>query len=282
MPDFLDPAIEGQARFAAFAGVLLAMALAEALLPRRERERPRTGRWVTNLGIVVIDGLAVRLVFPVAAIGVAMIAAERGWGLFNVTNWPGWLEGLIAFVLLDLAIYGQHVAAHKVPVLWRLHRVHHADPEFDTTTGIRFHPVEIVLSMVWKMAVVLVLGAPALAVFFFEVVLNATSLFNHANLKLPAWLDRVLRAVIVTPDMHRVHHSQIYRETDSNYGFNFSFWDRLFRTYRPQPEAGHEAMKIGLGDYPGEAPTRLWYALMIPFRGPRPPRMGERRRLSRN
>lgn len=265
MPDPDSGNLEQILRLSAFLGVFAVMALAEALVPRRGRHWTRGRRWTTNLGIAVLDSLAVRLVFPVAAIGVAAAAQTRGWGLFNTTGWPLWLEGLVAVVALDLAIYGQHVASHKLPVLWRLHRVHHADPEIDVTTGIRFHPIEILLSMAYKMAVVAALGAAPVAVFLFEVILNACAMFNHANFKIPHKLDAALRLLLVTPDMHRVHHSVIRREIDSNYGFNLSVWDRMFGTYIPQPEYGHDGMTIGLGEYPGDPPTRLGWILLLPF-----------------
>ena len=252
-------------RFGLFVAVLLAMAVAEAVLPRRERSHPRLRRWPTNLGMALIDSLVVRFLFPVVAVGTAAFADARSWGLLGAVALPLWLEVLIAVVVLDLAIYAQHVAMHKVPVLWRLHRVHHADPDLDVTTGIRFHPIEIALSMLYKMALVLILGPTAFAVFLFEAVLNAMSLATHANLRLPLGLDRALRLVFVTPDMHRVHHSVERIETDSNYGFNLSVWDRLFRTYRPQPRAGHRGMTIGLPEYRTDAPTRLGWSLMLPF-----------------
>lgn len=253
-------------RLGAFAGVFAIMAVAEALVPRRARTLGRPRRWFANLGIVVIDSLVVRILFPVAAIGFAMIAAERGWGLFNLTGLPLWLEGLLAILLLDLAIYGQHVATHRIPLLWRLHQVHHADRDIDVTTGTRFHPIEIALSMVWKILVVVALGAPAWAVLVFEVVLNGMAMFNHANFDLGRRLDGWLRLVVVTPDMHRVHHSVLRDETDSNYGFNLSLWDRVFGTYKPQPERGHTDMTIGLPPYQDERPADLVWMLMLPFR----------------
>jgi sterol desaturase/sphingolipid hydroxylase (fatty acid hydroxylase superfamily) len=253
-------------RLGAFAGVLLAMMLWELFLPRRRQEITRLRRWPNNLGIVVVDTLLVRLVFPIAAVGMALIAEQRGWGLFNLVVLPFWIEVVAAVVLLDLVIYAQHVAFHAVPVLWRLHRMHHADLEFDVTTGVRFHPIEIILSMAIKFVVVLALGAPALAVLIFEVLLNATSMFNHGNVRLPAALDRVLRLIVVTPEMHRVHHSILRYETDSNYGFNLPWWDRLFGTYRPQPEAGHEGMTIGISQFRDPAELRLDRMLLQPFR----------------
>ena len=209
---------------------------------------------------------ALRILFPILAVGMAELAAARGWGLFALTDLPVWFEVTAAVVLLDLAIYGQHVASHKVPVLWRVHKVHHADRDIDVTTGLRFHPIEICLSMLYKFVVVIALGAPAFAVFLFEVLLNGTAMFNHSNVKLPGPLDRVVRLLIVTPDMHRVHHSVIHREHDTNYGFNMSIWDRLFRTYTDQPEKGHEGMTIGLEPYQTEKPARLDWSLMLPFK----------------
>jgi sterol desaturase/sphingolipid hydroxylase (fatty acid hydroxylase superfamily) len=256
---------EGTLRIASFAGVFLVMALFEWAAPRRELGYGRPRRWFTNLSIVVLDIAAVRLIFPLAAVGFAIWAQSRELGLFYVVDAPGWLAGLISFLVLDLAIWAQHLAVHKIPVLWRIHRVHHADVDFDLTTALRFHPFEILLSMLWKMAVIVVLGAPPLSVFVFEVVLNGMAMFNHANAKLPLGADRVLRLLLVTPDMHRVHHSTDIAETDSNYGFNLSIWDRMFRTYVPQPALGHEGMVIGLDDYQSDRPTRLGWSLLLPF-----------------
>ena len=256
---------EGTLRFAAFAGVFLLMALFEWAAPRRALAHDRPRRWFTNLSIVVIDIVVVRLVFPLAAVGFAIWAQSHGFGLFHAIDVPGWLAGIVSFLVLDLAIWAQHLAVHKIPVFWRIHRVHHADVDFDLTTALRFHPFEIVLSMVWKMAVVVALGAPPLSVFLFEVVLNGMAMFNHANAKLPVRVDRVLRTFLVTPDMHRVHHSTNIAETDSNYGFNLSIWDRIFRTYVAQPALGHDGMVIGLDDYQSEAPTRIGWSLLLPF-----------------
>ena len=254
-------------RLGIFASVLVVMALAELAVPKRRPAVGRATRWPGNLGIVVIDSLVVRLLFPVTAVGVAVLAGQRGWGLFAMIELPGWLAVLAAMVLLDLAIYLQHVLFHAVPALWRLHRMHHADLEFDTTTGIRFHPIEIVLSMVLKLAVVAALGAPPIAVLLFEVVLNASSLFNHGNVRLPAALDRALRWVVVTPDMHRVHHSVIPAETNSNFGFNLPWWDRLFGTYRAQPQAGHDGMTIGIEQFRDPRELRIDRMLLQPWRG---------------
>ena len=259
-----EPAI----RLTCFGGTLAAMALWEALAPRRRRAVSRWARWPSNLGIVALNTLALRLAFPVAAVGLAAIAEERGWGLLNNLTLPGWAKLVAAFVLLDLAIYLQHVMFHAVPALWRLHRMHHADLDFDVTTGARFHPVEILLSMGLKLAVVAALGAPPVAVLVFEVVLNATAMFNHANAGLPESLDRVLRWIVVTPDMHRVHHSVVVDETNSNFGFNLPWWDRLLGTYRPQPSAGHEGMTIGLDVFRDPRQLRLDRMLIQPLVGP--------------
>ncbi len=262
--EFLD-AYETPIRLSAFLGILALMATLEGLWPRRTREQTRLRRWATNMGMVVIDTLALRLVFSVLAVGVAAMATERGWGLFGLLNWPVWLEIVLSVILLDLLIYGQHVASHRIPLLWRFHRVHHTDRDFDVTTALRFHPAEIVFSMGVKFAGIVLLGAPALAVFIFEVLLNGAAMFNHANLGIPAKLDRFLRQVIVTPDMHRVHHSVVQRETDSNFGFCLSAWDRLFRTYRAQPEAPHDQMQIGLAEFQDNSPGKLWWSLWLPF-----------------
>jgi sterol desaturase/sphingolipid hydroxylase (fatty acid hydroxylase superfamily) len=262
----MDATSELFIRAGAAIGIFLALALWELLSPRRGLSVGRARRWPSNLGILVLDALLVRLLIPLAAVGVAVIAAQRGWGLFNITPWPGWLEAILGFVVLDLAIYAQHVAFHKVPLLWRLHRMHHADLDIDVSTGVRFHPIEIVLSMLIKMAVVILVGVPALAVILFEVVLNATSMFNHSNAAMPPWLDRGVRLVVVTPDMHRVHHSVQRHETDSNFGFNLPWWDRLFGTYRAQPEAGHKEMMIGLPIFRDPHELRLDRLITQPFR----------------
>ncbi|WP_243634772.1 sterol desaturase family protein [Roseicella frigidaeris] len=242
------------------------MAGLEAWLPRRQRSAGRWLRWPSNLGVVVLDSLVVRLVFPTAAVGLALALEGRGVGLLPWLGVPQPLAILLAVVLLDLAIYLQHVMFHAVPALWRLHRMHHADLDFDVTTGLRFHPVEILLSMVIKLMVVVALGAPAVAVLVFEVLLNATAIFNHANLRLPERLDRLLRLVLVTPDMHRVHHSVVPRETNSNFGFNLAVWDRIFGTYRAQPAAGHEAMTIGIEQFRDPRELRLDRMLTQPLR----------------
>jgi len=262
----MDPTIEIAVRLAAFAAVFAVMAAWELLAPRRELSVGRKPRWPGNLGIVIVDALAVRLLIPTAAAGTALIAAERGWGLLNMLATPGWLAAIVGFLLLDLLIYAQHVVFHHVPVLWRLHRMHHADLDIDVTTGGRFHPIEILLSMLIKIAAVLAFGTPAVAVVIFEVVLNATSMFNHSNVAMPERLDRVVRWLVVTPDMHRVHHSIERRETDSNFGFNLPWWDRLFGTYRSAPEAGHVAMTLGIPIFRDRRELRLDRLLTQPFR----------------
>jgi sterol desaturase/sphingolipid hydroxylase (fatty acid hydroxylase superfamily) len=258
---------EGGIRLGVFFGVLAAMALAETLAPRRPLSVARGFRWLNNFALIAVGTGLLRVVFPVLAVAFAGIARENGWGLFNLVDAPTWLAVIVSFVALDFAIYLQHRVFHAVPLFWRLHMVHHADPDIDASTGIRFHPIEIALSMAIKFGAIALLGAPALAVLLFEIVLNATSMFSHANWRLPIPLDRVLRAVLVTPDMHRVHHSVIRRETDSNFGFNFSIWDRLCGTYRPQPEAGHERMTIGLPHYQQQRRQGLVWMLLLPFTG---------------
>lgn len=267
MPDSIL-ATEPQLRLIVFLGVLVAMAVWELAAPRRRREIPRVIRWTNNLGLVVIDTLVLRLSFPILAVGLAVIAQDRGWGLFNIIEVPGWIAVLVSIVVLDLVIYLQHVMFHAVPALWRLHRMHHADLEFDVTTGLRFHPVEILLSMGIKLAVVMALGPPAVAVLIFEVLLNATAMFNHSNVRLPTFVDRVLRLIVVTPDMHRVHHSILPEETNSNFGFNLPWWDRLLGTYKAQPKAGHKGMSIGIEQF--RTPRDLWLDRMLvqPIKGP--------------
>jgi len=255
-------------RLGVFAGLFALFATLEALAPRRARSQPRSARWFTNLSIVILDTLALRalaIALPLLAVGAAVDAGRMGWGLFNALDWPLWVEVVMAILILDLAIWAQHLVTHKVPILWRFHRVHHADRDFDVTTALRFHPVEILASMMLKIGLVYLLGPAALAVLLFEIILNGTAMFNHSNLRLPLWLDRAVRLVLVTPDMHRVHHSIHRHEHDSNYGFALSVWDRMFRTYRPMPEAGHDKMTVGL-EWQDERPSRLAWALMLPFR----------------
>jgi sterol desaturase/sphingolipid hydroxylase (fatty acid hydroxylase superfamily) len=253
-------------RLACFALILGSMALLEAWLPRRDRSFGRVLRWPNNLGLTALNTLVLRFLFPTAAVGTALAIEAQGTGLLPWLGLPFWFSVIVAVVILDLAIYLQHVMFHAVPFLWRFHRMHHADLDLDVTSGSRFHPVEIVLSMLIKLMLVVALGAPAVAVLLFEVLLNATSMFNHANLKLPLGLDAALRHILVTPDMHRVHHSVDPKETHSNFGFNLSIWDRLMGTYRAQPEAGHEGMQIGLPMF--RSTRELWLDRLIsqPFR----------------
>jgi sterol desaturase/sphingolipid hydroxylase (fatty acid hydroxylase superfamily) len=265
---------DGLIRLLVFAAVFLLMAAIELLRPKRRLSVSKPRRWLTNLGIAGVDTLVLRLMatlaVPVAAVAAAFLAKQQGLGLLNQVDWPSWVKLVIALLVLDLAIWFQHLVSHKVPVFWRLHQVHHADRDIDVTTAIRFHPIEIALSMLWKIIVVIPLGASPFAVFLFELILNACATFNHANIGLPAWLDGALRLFIVTPDMHRVHHSVLFREHDRNYGFNLSLWDRLFGTYLAQPEAGHQGMTIGLPPYQSEAPTRFGWSLLLPFRHQKP------------
>jgi sterol desaturase/sphingolipid hydroxylase (fatty acid hydroxylase superfamily) len=264
---------EGMVRLGVFLAVLILMATAEALLPRRHRTLPRLGRWITNMSIVGLGAVVVRILgflasyiaFPLVAVVAAIYAGDRGWGLFNWLSWPAWLELLLALAALDFAIWFQHLASHRVPMLWQVHQVHHADRDIDVTTALRFHPVEIGLSMLYKVVWVIALGASPAAVIAFEIGLNALAMFNHANVALPLWLDRVLRTFIVTPDMHRVHHSVHAKEHHHNFGFNLSIWDRLFATYTAQPADGHNGMTIGLPEYQTEAPARLGWSLGLPF-----------------
>jgi len=257
---------EGAIRFAMFLAVFGAVALWEALAPRRKRSFERLARWPHNLGLLLVDVALVRVLAPGAAIAVAMTAAGSGWGLLNALALPGWAAIAAGIALLDLAIYFQHVMFHAVPTLWRLHRVHHADLDFDVTTGARFHPIEILISTAVKCAAIAALGAPVISVFVFEMLLNATAIFNHANASLPQCLERWLRWLVVTPDMHRVHHSVRYEESSSNFGFNLPWWDRLFGTYRAQPRLGHAAMTIGVDAFRSSQELRLDRLLVQPLR----------------
>ena len=243
----LDTLIQYEAplRLGLFLGVFVVLAVAETLVPRRALLVARGKRWFANLAIVLINTGMMRLVAPAAAVGIALEAEQRGAGLLRMVEWPLLLEIALAVLVLDLAIYLQHVMFHAVPLMWRLHRMHHADLDFDLTTGTRFHPVEMLLSMLIKAAAIFVIGAPVAAVLVFEIVLNLAAMFNHSNIRLPAALDAVLRLFVVTPDMHRVHHSLDAEETNHNFGFNLPWWDRLFGTYRDQPRLGHDRMVIG-------------------------------------
>jgi len=274
---------ETTVRLVAFITMLTAVALAEASVPRRLRRQPRRRRWPANLAMVLLGAALTRLAVPLLAVEAALHAETAGFGLLNLVAWPGWLNLLIGVIVLDLVIYAQHVAFHRVPLLWRIHRMHHVDPDLDVTTGIRFHPIEFAISMVIKLGAVFLLGAPAAAVILFEVLLNATAMFNHANMRLPAALDRVLRTVLVTPDFHAVHHSVEPGEHNRNFGFNLPWWDYLFRTYKPKPDSGLENEDIGLRAWRGPEAIRLGALLWLPFAGPdrqagsSPPKSGQPR-----
>jgi len=253
-------------RLASFLGVFLLVGLAEHLWPRRALTVPKGQRWFCNSAIVVIDSVVARLALPFMPTGVAEIARMTGWGLFNVLALPLWMKTVVVILALDLVIYLQHRAFHRIPFFWRFHRMHHTDLDIDVSSGNRFHPVEILFSLVIKMGAVALLGAPVIAVVIFEALLNATSLFNHGNLRIPESVDRWLRMILVTPDMHRVHHSTIPRETDSNFSFNLPWWDRMLGTYRDQPRDGHIAMTIGLKEFRDAGRLGIGYLLILPFR----------------
>lgn len=261
---------EATIRLSVFLGLFALFAAMETYAPRRTRSQTRLARWSTNwifsfANMATLRALAFGLGMPLLAVAAAYDAASNGWGLFNALAWPGWLEVVICILVLDFAIWLQHLITHKVPLLWRLHQVHHADVDIDVTTAIRFHPIEIALSMILKIGLVYLLGPAALAVVLFEIILNGTAMFNHANIKLPLWLDAIIRRVVVTPDMHRVHHSVHRHEHDSNYGFALSIWDQLFGTYIPQPAEGHDEMLIGLR-WQDERPSKLGWSMALPFR----------------
>jgi len=257
---------ENAIRLGAFISVFVIMALLECVFPRRNQSVSKQKRWFTNFGLIIVDTIALRITIPIFAIGVASIAVERSWGLFSFVSLPMWLEVMLAVILLDLLIYAQHFASHKIPLLWRFHKVHHVDRDLDVTSGFRFHPIEIIFSMLFKLLCIIALGAPVIAIFTFEVILNASAMFNHSNVKLPLSLDSQLRKIIITPDMHRVHHSAIQQETDTNYGFFLSCWDKLFNTYHAQPKLGHDKMTIGLTEHQTEQPSSLLWCLALPFR----------------
>lgn len=261
----IDPELEPTIRLVIFIGVLSTLAVLELLIPKRELVGVKWQRWVTNLGLIVLDTLALRLLFPILAVGFAGLIATKGWGLFNLLDWPAPLEIILCVLALDFSIYLQHIIFHKVGIFWALHKVHHVDRDIDVTTAIRFHPVEIILSMIYKFGIIILLGPSPMAVFLFEVLLNSSAMFSHANMNLPKPVDSVVRLLFVTPDMHRVHHSVNNRETDSNYGFSMSIWDRMFGTYIAQPEKGHTDMTIGLNAYQTDEPSRLGFCLRLPF-----------------
>jgi len=252
-------------RLAAFLSIFITVAIWESLSPRRQLTTSKTRRWVSNISITLLGTAIVRGIFPVLA--VAFAANQTNLGILNQVSLPFSLKVFIGVLAFDFIIYFQHVLFHTVPILWRLHMMHHADLDIDVTTGLRFHPIEIILSMVIKITAVILIGPPVLAVILFEILLNGTSMFNHGNLRIPVEIDRVLRFIIVTPDMHRVHHSVVIRETNSNFGFNFPLWDRLFRTYRPQPAAGHEKMVIGLSQFRDHKLLTFPRLLLLPFTG---------------
>jgi len=259
---------EAAIRLGFFLGIFAVMALWEMLAPRRALTVSKAVRWVNNLGLAALNTLLLRLLFPAAAVGMAALAAGQGWGVLNYYQAPSWLSLPVAVVAMDLVIWLQHVMVHAVPALWRLHRVHHADLDYDLTTGSRFHPIEIILSMLIKLATIMVLGPPATAVILFEIILNGMAMFNHSNVRLPPSLDRALRWLVVTPDMHRVHHSVEDDEANSNFGFNLSWWDRLLGTYRDQPRGGHPGMTIGIHKYRDPRDVSWLPGLLsLPFRG---------------
>ena len=254
-------------RLGAFLAVFIVLAVVEVFAPKRALLTSKPRRWFANLAIIALNPLSVFLLFPVLPVGLALFASEHNWGLLNHLALPEWLKVIAAVALLDLVVYTQHVLFHAIPTLWRLHMMHHADMDIDLTTGLRFHPIEIVISMAIKLAAIAALGAPALAVLIFEVALNATAMFNHGNIRIPQGIDWILRLIVVTPDMHRVHHSVIIRETNSNYGFNLPWWDRLFGTYKSQPAKGHTDMVIGLAQFRDPRKLSLPRLLILPFVG---------------
>jgi sterol desaturase/sphingolipid hydroxylase (fatty acid hydroxylase superfamily) len=260
---------EGAIRLAAFLVIFGSLAAFELWSPRLDRAEfhgaLKSQRWFTNVSILIISSLILRVAFPAAAVGVAIWANANSFGLFNLVSVSPILAGILCFVVLDFSVWLEHVASHKWQWLWRIHRVHHSDTGFDVTTALRFHPLEIILSMIWKGTIVALLGAPVLAVLIFEIVLNGSAMFSHANIKMPLGLDRLLRLAIVTPDMHRIHHSQDVTETNSNYGFNFSIWDRLFKTYTNEPQTNMEKLAIGLEEYQSRDASKLDWALKLPL-----------------
>jgi len=258
---------ENSIRLTSFLVVFTFMALWEVISPRRRLTTSKPKRWLTNIGIVIINTLAVRILVPVAAVGTAIVAGEKGWGILNALDWPTQLAAPLAIIALDFIIYLQHVMFHTIPLFWRMHMVHHADLDMDVTTGSRFHPIEIILSMGVKLASVVLIGAPPVAVVVFEVLLNATAMFNHSNVKISKKIDHLLRWIIVTPDMHLIHHSVEIHETNSNFGFNLPWWDRLFGTYISEPKKGSLGMTIGLDQFRDPIRLSLFNILLLPFIG---------------
>ena len=252
-------------RIGFFFGVLIIIALWECLRPKLKLRISRNIRWFRNLSLIVLNSIAARLILPFTAASIAIYAEKNQIGLLNFLSIPLWLTVIVSIVLLDLIIYAQHLASHHFLIFWRLHKIHHIDQDIDVTTGVRFHPVEIIISTLIKCAVVMLLGIPFIAIVMFEIILNATSMFNHGNINLPEKFDEWLRLIIVTPDMHRIHHSIIPTETNSNFGFNLPWWDRLFGTYQSQPQKGHQKMEIGLSEYQDINKTNLLTLIIIPF-----------------
>ncbi len=253
-------------RLSIFVGVLIVMSVLEALAPLRERRQKRAERWLTNLGLVVVGSLVIRVMGPFIAVVAASMAIANDWGFIPLLNLPFYMEIILAVVLLDLALYWQHVASHRIPFIWRFHRVHHADRDMDASTGVRFHPIESAMSMLYKCVVVIVVGPAVIAVVIFEIILNASALFNHANVRLPKWLDRIVRTLVVTPDMHSVHHSVLPNETNSNYGFFLSVWDKIFGSYIANPKLNPDSINIGLPIYQSKKPSSLVWSLKLPFK----------------
>ena len=258
---------EWMIRLAFFGGIFLIIGFAELLVPRRTLTTSKKSRWFANIGIVFINTFLLRLLFPAGAVGISIWIGLHGWGIFNLIQWPLWVEVVLTVILLDVVIYIQHVMFHALPVLWRLHMMHHADMDYDLTTGTRFHPIEIIISMGIKAGAITLLGAPVIGVIIFEILLNGAAMFNHGNFFIPLGLDRVLRLLVVTPDMHRVHHSVFPSETNSNFGFNMPWWDRLMGTYRAQPMRGHDGMTIGLNQFRDPSRLTLLWMIALPFAG---------------
>jgi sterol desaturase/sphingolipid hydroxylase (fatty acid hydroxylase superfamily) len=254
-------------RLGFFIAILATISIWELLAPRRILTTSKTARWFANLTVISINASLIRLAFPLVPVGLALLAKKNGWGLLNIFHAPYLLAVITGVIVLDLIIYLQHVLFHAVPVLWRLHMMHHADLDFDVTTGLRFHPIEIILSGFIKLTAVVLLGPPAIAVLIFEILLNGTAMFNHGNISLPSNIDRTLRLLVVTAEMHRVHHSVVIKETNSNFGFSFPWWDRLLGTYREQPAAGHKGMTIGLSQFRDPGRLTLPWMLVMPFVG---------------
>ena len=258
---------EATIRMTFFVGIFVIVALIELAVPRRPLTTSKAGRWFANIGIVIINTVVLRLLVPAGAVGLSVWVGRQGWGVFNYLDWPIWIEVILSVILLDFVIYLQHLMFHAVPLLWRFHMMHHADLDYDLTTGTRFHPIEIIISLGIKATAISVLGAPAVGVIIFEILLNGTAMFNHGNFYIPLGIDRILRLMVVTPDMHRVHHSVFPSETNSNFGFNLPWWDRLMGTYRAQPTKGHDGMTIGLNQFRDPARLTLPRIIALPFVG---------------